>query len=463
MSTSVQVGLNDDLANADDLPVLDATRWITLGVLFFALLIGFFAIDHSPGASTHFRYDAEFIDSENRTADRVEAVDLVTAPVRIILGMIGLGFLLIPTRQRLGWGGPIVIVLLMYVGFAGLSLFWSINPSVTLHKFVVLVCFGLAAGGLARQFSMGELVFLFVAVCLSYIGIGLLVEMSLGNFTPHKADYRFVGTCHPNTLAVYGTFSCMAATVYFGRRRAMDPWLIALFVIGFVTLLATRSRTTLAGFIFAVVAIRFLTFQPDKRVFLSALAALGIVAVGLFLALSRSNVSRGLAGSMAMGRTEDVSSLTGRLPLWEELLRSINDHPLVGHGYLAFWEKDKIDYLSALLSWEIPHGHNMYLDVSIDGGVIGLGLFLMIFIVALYVTFRRVIVNHDLDVSLVFGLLVFALIHGFAESLFKLPTFLTFMLVTLLLRTALTDAEVKQIGFQGQQKDNLRFEGGAGR
>lgn len=462
MSTSAKIGLNDDLTNSSALPRVDSLRLVALGFLFVALLFGFFAVDHSPGASTHFRYDAEFIDSENRTADRVEVVNLVTAPVRIVLGVIGFAFFLIPTRQRLGWGGPIVFVLLMYLGFAGLSLLWSINPSVTLHKLVVLVCFGIAAAGLARQFSMGELVFLFVAVCMSYIGIGVLVEILLGNFTPHKPDYRFVGTCHPNTLAVYGTFCCMAASVYFGRLRTFDPWLIAIFVVGIITLLATKSRTTLAAFIFALVAIRFLTFRPDKRVFLSALAALGIIAGGVFLALSRSNVSRGLAGSMAMGRTEDVSSLTGRLPLWEELIRSINDHPLVGHGYLAFWEKEKIDYLSALLQWEIPHGHNMYLDVTLDVGLIGLGLFLLMFIVSLYVTFRRVIVNHDRDVALVFGLLVFALIHGFAESLFKMPTFLSFMLVTLLMRTALTDAAAKRPKFLDQQKNTLRFDGGVG-
>ncbi len=462
MSTSAKIGLNDDLTRSGALAGANTLRLVTLGFLFVALLFGFFAVDHSPGASTHFRYDAEFIDSENRTADRVEAVNLITAPVRIVLGVIGFAFFLIPTRQRLGWGGPIAFVLLMYLGFAGLSLLWSINPSVTLHKFVVLVCFGVAAAGLARQFSMGELVFLFIAVCLSYIGIGVLVEILLGNFTPHKSDYRFVGTCHPNTLAVYGTFCCMAASVYFGRLRAFDPWLIAIFAVGIITLLATKSRTTLAAFIFALVAIRFLTFRPDKRVFLTALAALGAIVVAVFLALSRSNVSRGLAGSMAMGRTEDVSSLTGRLPLWEELLRSINDHPLLGHGYLAFWEKEKIDYLSALLQWEIPHGHNMYIDVALDVGVIGLALFLSIFVVSLYVTFRRVIVNYDRDVSLVFGLLIFALVHGFAESLFKMPTFLSFMLLTLLMRTALTDAAAKRPELLDQQKNSLRFDGGAG-
>lgn len=461
MSTSPQVGLNNGSSDLIGSESPSQPRYLVLGVLFVALLFGFFAIDHSPGASTHFRFDADFVDSENRTADRVEAVNLITAPVRIVLGIIGIGFFLLPARDRVGWGGSIAFVLIFYLGYLGLSLLWSINQSVTLHKFVVLACFGLAAGGLARQLSMGELVSLFVAVCVSYIGIGVLAEIALGNFTPHKSEYRFVGTCHPNTLAVYGTFSCLAAAVYFGRWRSVDPWLIALFAIGFVTLLATKSRTTLAGFILALVAVRYLTFPPAYRVFLSALAVLGMIAGGLFLALSRSNVRVGLGGALAMGRTENVSSLTGRLPLWEELIRFVGQRPLVGHGYLAFWEKERIDYLSALLKWEIPHGHNMYLDVTLDGGLIGLSLFLLIFVVSLAVTFRRVIVNYDRDASLVFGMLIFALVHGLGESLFKLPTFLSFILVTLLMRIALTDATARQFGVAGEQSSELPNDGGA--
>ncbi len=405
------------------------------------LITGFFAIDHSPGASTHFRFDAEFIDSENRTADRVETVNIVTAPVRLLLGMAGVVFLMLPARGNLRLGGIVTFALLVYLSYLGASTLWSINPKVTLHKFIVMLCFFVAAAGLARQLTMFELTMAFAMTCLGYIGIGFLAELALGNFTPHKSEYRFVGTCHPNTLAVYGTFCCLAATVHFGSSLKLNPWMIAIFIIGVITLLATKSRTTLAGFVVALMAARFVTLKPNLRVFASSLAILALIAAGMYLVLSRSNVRASMAERMAMGRTKDVSSLTGRLPLWEELLVSINERPLIGHGYLAYWEKDQIDYLSALLRWEIPHGHNMYLDVLLDGGAIGLVLFLSSLLVALFVAFRRCVVNQDRQTGVVFGLLVFALIHGTAESLFKMPTFLTFMLMTLVLRMAFTNVE----------------------
>lgn len=408
------------------------------------LIAGFFVVDHSPGASTHFRFNAEFIDSENRTADRVESVNFLSTIFRMILGAGGLVFLYLPSRGKLKFGGIISLCLLTYLAYLGMTTFWSLNAGVTMRKFMVLCFFAVAAVGLARQFTMYELTMLFCGVCLFYIGLGIVAEIALGNFTPHKSEYRFVGTCHPNTLAVYGSFCCLAAITYFGSGRSNNQFLIMLFVVGFVTLLATRSRTTLAGFMVTIFFTRFLTLRPNHRVFVGALTLFAMTIGGLFLALSRSNVKASIAESLAMGRTEDVTSLTGRLPLWEELMHSVNQHSLLGHGYLAFWDKQKIDYLSALLSWEIPHGHNMYIDVLLDGGWIGLVLFLLTLLIPLVISFRRCIRFHEVPLAIVFGMLVFVLIHGIAESLFKLPTFLSFILLTLVLRMAITDPDTDE-------------------
>lgn len=435
------------LNSPGDAAVDSKHRWLFLATIVFVLAAGFLPIDHSPRASSHFRHDAEFIDSENRTADRVEAINVVSAPVRLVLGIAGVAFLLLPPKRqeksdgngRLRFGGIILLCMFSFLAYSAASTLWSVNPPVTLHKVAVLCCFGVAAYGLARQLSLFALTMTFSAVCLGYILLGVFAEIVLGNFTPHKGDYRFVGTCHPNTLAVYGTFLCLTATIYISIKPKLTPLMIAFFAVGFITLLATKSRTTLAGFVFAVVAVRFLTLRPHMRVFASSVAGLALVAGIAFLVLSRSNVRAAMADSMAMGRTEDVSSLTGRLPLWEELIISIKERPFVGYGYLAFWEKEKIDYLSALLGWEIPHGHNMYLDVLLDGGAIGLTLFMSMFVVPLIIAFHRCILYHDRQVAIVFGLLFFALVHGFAESLFKLPTFLSFMLLTLVLRMSFTD------------------------
>ena len=306
-----------------------------------------------------------------------------------------------------------------------------------MRKLLVLAVMIAAALGFARHASLHDIITVFTLVCLAYIAIGLLVEIALGNFKPYRSEYRFFGTCHPNSLAAYGTICCLAAPIFSRHKPQLSALSWTLIAIGVIVLLATKSRTTLAGMIFAVLATRFITFKPNQRLLGISLVILCFLGAGFALALSRPSTWTDAGDTMAMGRTDDVTSLTGRLPLWEELYRSIKEEPFFGHGYLAYWQKKRVEYLSDLLKWEIPHGHNMYLDVLLDGGIFGLIAFLIFYLTTLVVSFGRYLKHRDIGVAFVFGMVVFALVHGFAESLFKLPTFLMFIVVTVSLRLSM--------------------------
>lgn len=429
----------------------DTVRWWVLLISICMFTGGFWVIDHTPFASEYYETESIVAATENRTADRIEAVDLVTAPVRIVMGMVGLGLLFVPVKEKLNWGGIILASILLYGLYCAASTMWSVNPAVTMKKFVVLFFVGVAAYGTARFFSIRELALIFATVCLAFIAIGFLAELALGNFAPHKKHYRFIGTCHPNSLAVYGTFGCLISIVYYNFKPSLNRWLLLLFAVGIITLILTKSRTTLAAFAFAAIATWFMTFKPNNRVFAVTASLLLMVVLGFAVVLSKTYVQSAVADKMAMGRTKDVSTLTGRLPLWEILVEAIEDKPLFGYGYLAYWDKARIEFLTDQLQWEIPHGHNMYLDVLLDGGLIAFAIFLAIFASALLVTGYRSIVHYDRDSMLVFGFTVFALVHGLAESLFKLPTFLLFVLLVLVLRIAFqpvtqTDSTIDESG-----------------
>jgi len=442
----------------DDIAYQDTPTLKPLTLLFFVLMIGaaFFLVDHSFNASTYFRKVHALETEANRTADRIEAVNLVSTPMRLLLGGLGVWCLFNAPRNNLRWGGMILFSFLLYMSFLAISLTWSVNPRVTIQKLIVFSMMSIAAFGLARRLSLQDLAKVFSIVCLFYIFGGLAIEIFLGNFRPHLADYRFVGTAHPNSLAAYGTVCCLAAPVFTKRGASVSYLTIAMVVIGIMVLLATKSRTTLAGLIFAVLATRFITFKPNNRIFGVSFMLLIFVAVGMFLSVARNSTLNTMGDAMAMGRTEDVGSLTGRLPLWEELMVAIEKRPVFGHGYLAFWEKDRIEHLYDLLGWEIPHGHNMYLDLLIDGGVVGLSLFLFYLLVSLSVSFSRYLKHRDIGVAFVFGMLLFALVHGTGESLFKLPTFLLFIIVTSTLRLgALPRGPIRELATQPSPNQNL--------
>ena len=414
-----------------DTPTLN-TSWL----LFFVLLLGagFFLVDHSFNASTYFRKVHALELDANRTADRIETVNLTSTPMRLVLGLAGLWCLFNAPRNNLRWGGMILFSFMLYLCYIAASLGWSVNARFTAQKFIVFFIMSVAAFGLARRLSLQDLAKIFSLTCMCYLFGGLAIEIFLGNFTPHLPDYRFVGTAHPNSLAAYGTVCCLAAPVFTKRGESVSYLTIAMVVVGIVVLLATKSRTTLAGMVFAVTATRFITFKPNNRIFGVSIMLLLLVVIGIFLATARNSTWNALGETAAMGRTEDVGTLTGRWPLWQELGDSIQKRPILGHGYLAYWEKDRIELLFDLFGWEIPHGHNMYLDLLIDGGMIGLTLFMFYLLVSLYVAFNRYLKHRDIGVAFVFGMILFAFVHGTGESLFKLPTFLLFIIVTSTLR-----------------------------
>ncbi len=76
----------------------------------------------------------------------------------------------------------------------------------------------------------------------------------------------------------------------------------------------------------------------------------------------------------------------------------------------------------------------MYLDVLLDGGVIGLTLFLAMLVTALFVSSQAPRRTGDAAAAVVFGWIVLSLIHGCGESLFKLTGLPGFILFVFLFR-----------------------------
>ncbi len=72
------------------------------------------------------------------------------------------------------------------------------------------------------------------------------------------------------------------------------------------------------------------------------------------------------------------TDLTGRTEIWQILLLSINQHPVTGIGYGAFWlgAGSPAQFIADEFGWMPAHGHNGYLDLLNELGVIGLGLFM---------------------------------------------------------------------------------------
>lgn len=201
----------------------------------------------------------------------------------------------------------------------------------------------------------------------------------------------------------------------WGRRRrgwlllgeregnAVLRWSAVVMVI-VAGLLASRSRGGVSSF--ALAALLLPLASPHRRrtaLVVSLLVGLGLAWIGVGDILSAFEV-RGIKGS--------------RLDMWRDMLSMVPRFPLFGDGWNAFatafpwyqtvWKTD----------W-IGEAHNDYLQVLIDAGALGAGLFVAL----LAVVFRGALARASrspLDLGL-FGALLGLALHGLVDFNGQIP------------------------------------------
>ena len=109
--------------------------------------------------------------------------------------------------------------------------------------------------------------------------------------------------------------------------------------------------------------------------------------------------------------TSDNASLTGRIPLWSELMVSVEQHPLLGQGFGAFWTPANIDRVSADQGWGISAAHSAYVDVLLALGAVGLVLYLDTLVLSLFLA-RRDYMQHPGVAPVYFGIMLLFAVVG---------------------------------------------------
>jgi len=173
---------------------------------------------------------------------------------------------------------------------------------------------------------------------------------------------------NPNLLAQYFamTIPVFAALTAVARRVGCKFLLLFIMVVCGFALVLTYSRGGWIGFMVAAVAMAVL---KDRR-FLLLFAAAGIL--GVFLA-PHAVVER----LVSIANLED-SSIMYRFDVWKSTLLMIRDYWLtgVGVGTSAFM---RVYYGYMLNSANMPHAHNLYLQLLSEVGIFGLLAFGLIF------------------------------------------------------------------------------------
>ena len=146
----------------------------------------------------------------------------IAMPVLLCIGVYMLWRL--PRRGKIR--GRLMVLALMYVGWAALSIAWTTDPSITGKRLIVFVINAFIAFVIARTFSMLEMALLGFCATAGVALIDLYVEtVKLAELAPFDPNYRFMGVTTANYMAMSLVVCVFCALTLLEHRRSWAAWL----------------------------------------------------------------------------------------------------------------------------------------------------------------------------------------------------------------------------------------------
>ncbi|OKH55487.1 O-antigen polymerase [Calothrix sp. HK-06] len=328
----------------------------------------------------------------------------------------------------------IFLVLLSVIAFA--SFLWSdffVSTLKDSREILQMTSFGLYV---AARFTIKEQIETISAAFF----IGELMSLLAGVAMPTLAIH---GSEHPGAWkGVYGYKNLLGAIMVISsftffllpnsnnKLKKIYKW--TGLMLGIILMLLSTSKTSLVVSVVLFSALyfyRYFRFAGKTTVIFLDLLIL-IVSAAITLVLS--NWTELLTG---IGRDP---TLTGRTPMWGIALTRLMDRPLLGFGRGAFWAPGSPYALEAgkavAVGFVPPHGHNGFIDLALDVGLIGISLFAISFVIAYFRALKLAYATLAPERMWYLAFLMFFFMNNMTESFmfFKTNIYWTLYLTTAL-------------------------------
>jgi O-antigen ligase len=395
-----------------------AWRLPLLAVLLFG---AFFFVDCQSLAAQSFDGD----DAEEALADAVGSGNAARRLAYLVVAGVGIALAIGHSESLTRRPRPMAIVLTGYLALVAASVIWSADAAMTTRRVLAFSCFTFGAWGLSRRLSLRDLAVVCLMVTSALVLLSIAAELLRGTFQPWVADFRFYGTSHPNQIAMYCATVCLSAACLASVPGSPRRLLAALFIVGLIVLLLTKSRTGTAAFAAAFAALWILKSVREGR-YLIPLAVLTLLTGGALVAsCCGMDLAKHLPNAVLLGRAHETDDpLDGRSELWEELTQHIQERPVLGYGYGGFWNARRVEDFSAEFHWGINGAHSAILETALAVGWLGLAMVAILIFMGMGQALADYWRHPSAASAFLFVMLVYGLVHGLAESCFGLVPFL---------------------------------------
>jgi len=291
----------------------------------------------------------------------------------------GIGLLLTLHRVKLP---TIPVSVLAFLAWCLLSALWSIDQHSTLEATWFYLQITLVAVVVAA--NVDSVIF---AAGLSLGGV-MVVGASVWAFETQQVGAYYVGVDRIVMLGLSMNMNILAYTLVIAlvgclslalpkRRWTWVLWLATLATLGYGVVRAGSATGYLGAICLAVVAVLFASpiARELRRTTVAALFAALVFVIGALLTVVA------LLG-------KDLTTVSDRLPFWEATLEVTGDAPFAGFGWGAVWRNlwwanptnDVAEQIYAAAGLRLTHGHNNFVQIAPELGLVGVALAVAIFV-----------------------------------------------------------------------------------
>ncbi len=255
-----------------------------------------------------------------------------------------------------------------YLGLGILSIFWTSSVRYTMLQLsmiieaLVFAWFYIQLVAFYNQISENHTRFSWLFgiatmwICLAFM-LGLFLDPDTYYRQTHGGEVSRLGgfIINPNELGMLAVLGAVMAYTELQVAK-INAKQIAVLIACVAVLLLTQSRSSLGAFL--IVTGICVLMSGNRWIIMgsiiSAIFALPVLVQTIIL---------------KQGDIEEVMSMTGRLPFWEDLIAyGFPQEPLLGYGFMRISYSDKFD---AIHSYAAGMTHNTFIQVLLNLGLVG--------------------------------------------------------------------------------------------
>lgn len=317
---------------------------------------------------------------------------------------------------RKGW------LLWPLIGLMVISSSWTISPAFTTEsvrgEVIPTTVFALY---FASRFNMREQMRV-LAVALGMAAVlSLFYAITIPEVGRH-IDPKFEGAwrgiySQKNNFSTTMTMTMLLFFVLSLVNQNSLEKLISRGALGFsvaLLFLSTSKSGLIVFFVMLLVVIvsRLFRWRGFRSILALDLAGLGLLATAAVLSQTWQDIVIGL------GRDPTLSA---RTYIWSGVMLNIARRPLLGFGRAAFWVPNnplakEIGLLASNSDYIPAHAHNGFLDVLLEVGIIGFGIFMLGLLLTYSIAIRRAYLADAPEDLWPFVFLVLMVISNMTES-----------------------------------------------